>query len=192
MNKTVLIFVFLVIASCNKEKKQLRQNDEQNKVYSDVLPIFLAANLLNVFPPPQDDETYDRYFKGQINIVINDSTENISNEDKKEFLDSPEGPFRPSLSWFKNGKQIINFKLNSTKFLKKSESDLDRLSENEKFFCGKMDFSNVAFDINEQFAVFSISYRRCDSRKSGNGYRVYVKKEKSKWKIKKVISTWHS
>ena len=191
--KTLTGMIFIILfASCLKEKQIPEKKEIQNNVYDDVLPVFLAYNFLNIFPPPQNRQTQEFYDNGPIYILVNDSTENLDLDNKHAFIHDAETSFRPTKTWFKNGRKKVALKIKDSKFKIISSIELSKFDTNLKTFCGKIQFSNVAFDPKQKFAVFSISYRCCKDVICGNGYRIYTRYENSKWKIIKVIHTWVS
>ena len=192
MKKLTIIILTTLFFSCNKHKSIVDQNSIQTKVYHDILPMFLACNFLNIFPPPQNIQTEEIYKNGPIYIVINDTTETISEEDKNAFLNNFETNFHPSESWFKNGNQKVVLNLTNSKFKIINTVEFKKLLPQEEIFCGKIQLSNVAFDSKKQYAILSIIYSCCKNGNCGNGYRVYLKYEDSKYIIKKVVNSWKS
>jgi hypothetical protein len=57
------------------------------------------------------------------------------------------------------------------------------------YLSAKFFFSNILFNKDKTNGLLHVGYV-CGPYKCGEGFRVYIKKDKDKWKIEKIEDTW--
>ena len=62
-------------------------------------------------------------------------------------------------------------------------------TDNDFYLSAKFFFSNILFNKDKTRGLLHMGYV-CGPYQCGEGFRVYIKKEKDKWKIEKIEDTW--
>jgi len=200
MKKIVVLLSILCLISC--EKIENVSIDEEKAVFEQTLPLVLDKIYLSIFPPHQNDSMINLYENGKLLIIIKDSTEIISKEDQNRFskyykdisitIDSSYQT-KVDEDWYESKSlnlHKIKLNLKNEKYNFKFDSDSHNLTNNEKLYCGKISLSEIKLDVSKQYALYSISYKCCDTISCGNGWNVYLRKSNDSWKIDKIIRTW--
>jgi hypothetical protein len=178
MTKTakLLCLLFFVIISCNKKQSE---TETEQQVFDEV--------FLQVVNKTYTDKRLYTHIprKGQENDSAFLAVERELKKDTTELVVAVEKTRKIDLNKFTNQKFIFK---DFAELPKKIE--LENWSEKYKKFIGVMSFSKIKFDAKKENGTLNVSYD-CGG-KCGLGYKVYLKKEKGKWKVVKIEKTWIS
>lgn len=178
MTKTakLLFLLFFVIISCNKKQSE---TETEQQVFDEV--------FLQVVNKTYIDKRLYTHIprKGEENDSAFLAVERELKKDTAELVVAVEKTRKIDLNKFTNPKFIFK---DFAELPKKIE--LENWSEKYKKFIGVMSFSKIKFDAKKENGTLNVSYD-CGG-KCGLGYKVYLKKEKGKWKVVKIEKTWIS
>lgn len=198
-----LTLIFASLLSCKKQKTAIEFEQEVfYSVFNEIVDSVYIDRKLFLPPPFWDKEKLEIHNK-EIAEYKKDTSKRVvaiyhsvkgfllNEELKKKLIDFD---LNDSLNFFKSFKIDLS-KINNQKLVFKYRSEFP---ENYNIWYGKYNF-NLAGEVYFSRIIFNKSntkaYLQCGyscGEKAGQGFDVYIKKEKDKWVVEKIINTWIS
>jgi hypothetical protein len=200
-NTLPALLISLSIAGCNSAIKEERKPAPSvlYEIFPTLIDTFHYDSRLTLYEVNNDTFKLDSLARDttSIVIVISDTLEHLKKDDYLRLENHLKGLPNELDSLIEDTLVILDLtKLKAIdkrikfKVLSDFPRDLEFWENKYDFYLSaKFFFSNILFNKDKTNGLLHVGYV-CGPYKCGEGFRVYIKKDKDKWKIEKIEDTW--